>query len=160
MGGLIQSLNPQQPELEEQAGSGSSSPTGNQKAVLCEVTRTREAVEDYPYLASAPYLRGQPTANAALLNGGVVGRVKAMVDTGTHISGITTGLLERCQLTVSSGREVGRALSISGDAVEFAGTCSVKMQLGTLVLHLDNLAVIENRVPMLIIGMDILSGQG
>jgi sensor domain CHASE-containing protein len=52
------------------------------------------------------------------------------------------------------------ALGPSGEKIRFAGVCSVDLQVETLVLQLADLAVTENDVPMLLIGMDLLGGQG
>lgn len=117
-------------------------------------------MKEHPTLALAYYLRGQPTAEVALLNGGRVGKVKALVDTGAHVSAITTGLLGRCQIGPTTGGRVGDAHSVNGQLVEFTGTCQVQLQVGSLDLHLHNLAIIENEAPMLLIGMDLLGGQG
>jgi hypothetical protein len=52
------------------------------------------------------------------------------------------------------------ALGPGGEKISFAGVCSIDLQVSTLVLRLTDLAVTINDVPMLLIGMDLLGGQG
>lgn len=106
-------------------------------------------------------LANQPNLEVGLVNGQTPGRVYALMDTGAKSTCISTGMLKACGITQKLSEHRGVFNVVGGGKLPLAGACTLSLQLGDYcVLKLSNVVVVDQDAPTMLIGTDLMLGQG
>ena len=116
---------------------------------------------DLPRVTPGQSLANQPNFEVGIMNGTNPGKVYALMDTGAKSTCISTGMLKACGIDQKLSEHRGIFNVVGGGKLPLAGACTLSLQLEDYcILKLSNVVVVEQKAPTMLIGTDIMLGQG